>query len=509
MLDGTTTDLSSRSGNLTLNGTPSYGAPFVKGGGKATYFDASSYVLIPFPFAHSQRTANAFSLEAWVLPKADGVILGHNGANDLLLVENGKIVFRVVLTTGTYEVAYTPASLKVHHVVGSYTPGGILLIVDGAEVGRTAFEPAGASFTSTAKSLISGKGSLGVQAIATYSRGLTGADAITTYQQGKARASTQIVPSLFTGRSYEFQSRVAAPAEFIKWNMVDGFPAEAYVNQSAQADGGKPCSAADENGAFVAGSWEMPIPVFRVESLFSVEVFYKTSGTVTMEYRVGTGDWTPFKSGSTLMRDVADTTQSELTVRASFTAGVYGELEQIEANIYTSGALNSSTRLKTRTSNVTLGEQFGTLEYNNASGAALNGGTITLGEETETDPMVARTLEVWYYSPDGNMSISGFGAGSAYFDDGAPGSAAYKSGQWSVKHIVGAGTTGAISISGNVIIGQVSLYENAIDASTAKQIFEYYTAPNTVRFNLNQPISIDKAASAFIYSNPWSSTVTS
>jgi len=510
MLDGTTTDLSTRSGDLTISGTPSYGAPFVKGGGKATYFNNDSYASIPFPFAIDSRTANSFSLEAWVFPQSDGVILGHDGSNDLLLVENGKIVFRVVMSSGTYEVAYTPASLKVSHIVGAYTPGGILLVVDGVEVGRSEFDISGATFTATTKTLISGRGNIGVQAIATYARGLTGAEALTTYQQGKARTVTQSVPALLNGRSYEFHSRVAAVAESIKWNTIDGFPEEVYRNQSAAADGGKPCSGVDENGIYVAGTWEMSVPVFRVDSLFTTELFYKTNGSVTMEYKVNDGAWTEFKSGTVVLRDIADTTGIELLVRASFTAGSYGEVEKVEANIYTTNALMSSTREKTRTSEVVLGDTFGVLEYNNLAGGVLNGGSIILGEETETDPMVAQTLEVWYYLPEGgSLSISGFGSGTAYFDDGQPGSGAYRTGVWTVKHIVGAGTSGEITLSGDAVIGQVSLYPDAFDANLAALALKYYTVPNIVRIDATQAIPVDKAASAFVYSNPWGSTVTS
>lgn len=495
--------------------TSSY--PLVSGASRSAVFDNTHRARFATPvFNRGQESIN-FNLEAWVRPVGTAgpqKVLSHDSAYDGIIINGTQVSF--VIKYATAEDAICTADLVVSkgaHIVAMYTQHRIALLVNGVEEDYWEMTEAQMKdqFVVTDGYLYTGE-SASSQKVQVNGVGLYGNPSPLIYQQN-FQAGRRAIP----------QVSIAPKHNGTILNM-NGGDSDLYINtvyhdrdsfnngviNNVAIDDDKIYPVYDlDTGLSEAGTWTCGINLDLQgdTSVYGATVMWSGSGIV-VEGSLDGSTWTALEKGKLIpmFTPGSDPTGVELEVRVSFAGGSANDYSYLESLriialrdvTITSTALRSITTaapVVPMSDSEPIVQQFD-------NGVRLNGGTVTIGTDTSTVPAVTRTLELWVKN-DGGQPSSSF-TGTVY-ENGVAGSIDVDPDQWSLIHIVNAtGTSLPITVTGQVTIGQATLYETALTAAQIAEIHKAYSGYPKIRIEDSSSINAAPAAiEADVYGHTW------
>ena len=456
-----------------------------------------------------------FVLEAWVLPipkttNNQQKILSHDSIMDGLTI-NGKVIRfgTSYLTSGDAYCDYDLGEYKLAHVVGIHNKDQNQLWVNGQMVASVDLteEQKGDSYNISNNNYLycgttTGDSELAVNGVAFYSS-LSGDDIVRNYAAGIDFIGQDRVYPQFGGTQFDLSN--ANGSVFIEelWADKPDFERGVKYNVELAPDQIEPHYT---NGVSVTGTWTTAIALDSQADTSIYGVMVAWSGfNATVEVSLDGAVWTPAVNGDlvSIIPNGYNPSGKDLQIRVSFPAGLTaGWLESLHVIGFRNNAIeNISARPLTLTHPAVVRKDYEPNLYRDDNGIHLHGSTLTIGTDTTPVPEVARVLELWVKPVSGAVTINV--AGTKYRNGVADTSLPV--GEWSLLHIVAnADITSAITISGNAIIGQATLYPDALTAANIDFIWKSYVGRTAFRVVETVNTTVTESASpALIYAHDW------
>lgn len=495
---------------------PTKSVPLVSGADYSSVFKSSSVGKFACNVFKQGLEQRPFVLEAWVLPIPKSTtgpqqILSHDGQYDGLSI-NGKVI-RFGTQYANFGDAFCSFDLgeyQLVHVVGIHSSDKNELFVNGNKVAEVKLteDQQGDTYITTDDFLYSGFTSstqeLAMNGVAFYAS-LSGDQINQNYLAGIDFIGQAKVSSQIGGESFNLNVAQGSIFATETWATSVDFNRGRKTNVEIGPEAVVPSYV---SGISQAGSWMtgMPLDGAGDTSIYGVILSW-TGSDIVVEVSLDGGTWTAAVDGELLsiIPNGYNPTNKDLWIRASFAGGLADDpayLESITAIGFRDNKIaNSSDRAITATHPAVLRNDYETNLYRDDNGISLHGGTLTIGPDTTTDPDVARTLELWIKPISGTSTIS---VGGTKYRNGVPDST-LPVGEWSLIHYVaGANITGDITISGNCIVGQASIYPVPLTADDVAFLFDSYTGSYKVRYSDTTSIGIPlNTQSAEIYAHDW------
>lgn len=496
---------------------PTKHAALVAGAAWASVFSNAKQGQFFVPVFKPGSERSPFALEAWVLviPKtttAAQKVFSHNTAFDGITINGNVVSFTTSYTSsGSCTASYDIGTPKAVHVVGVHTENENSLYINGELVATEPLTDAQKIDTYVANDevLYCGESTsnqeIAVNALAVYRR-ISPEDIKRNYLAGRAVVPQTLIAPQYDGQSFDLNSSTGST--FVEKSFTDReeFRLGRIVNVEISDTGVYPSYA---SGLSLAGSWTCAVPLdgTALTSIYGVMVEW-SANAVTVEASLDGTSWTPIESGAlvSIIPNAYDPTNKDLEIRFSFAGGLADDPAFVESvNIIgfsNNVVANSESRPVTISHPAVLRNNYEPIEYRDDNGVRLEGGTLTIGADTDPVPSVVRTLELWIKPLSGTPTISV--TGTAYRNGAAD--ATMPVGEWSLVHIVaGADITGAVTVSGDCIVGQATLYDTPLTAANIEYIYKSYTGFPIVRFTDDTVISITEPAPPVnIYTHEWS-----
>lgn len=443
-------------------------------------------------------------------------VLSHDGQYDGLSIDGTVVSFSTVYDVGgSSECYYDLQGLRAAHVVGVHNKdqnqlwvnGKLVFAIDITDEQKASTYPSWADdklycgYTTSSKRLA-------VNGVAFYNN--ISADQINqNYQAGIGVIPQAKVATQFDGITLNMSG--TGGSKFIDRTWADRSDFNIGLKNNVEYSEDRVTPAYDA-GLSVSGTWTASVPLdsFSYASIYGVMVEWSGRDIVVEASNDGT-TWTPVVSGElvSFIPNGYDPTGEDFQVRASFAGGLADDPAYLESLTVIAYKDNTFSNITTRA--VTVGHpavlrgDFEPISYRDDNGVSLHGATLTIGADSSTDPDVARTLELWIKPVSGTptISVSGTNYRNGAADSTTP------LGEWQLLHIVAAAdVTTDITISGDCIIGQVSIYPIALTADQVLHIYKSYTGVPVSRItDSSSPIDVDEDASPVtLYAHDWSIT---
>lgn len=458
-----------------------------------------------------------FVLEAWVLPipkttNNQQKILSHDNVMDGLTI-NGKVIrFGTTYTTaGDAYCDYDLGEYKLAHVVGIHNKDRNQLWVNGELVASVALTDSQKGDTYNIgnnnylySGTTTGDSELAVNAVAFYSS-LSGDDIRRNYEAGIEFIGQDRVYPQFNGTPFDLA--VGNSSVFIEesWaNKVD-FERGLKNNVEYAPDQIEPYYS---NNVSTAGTWTVAVPLDAQGDTSIYGAMVSWSGfNVTVEVSLDGTTWTPAVSGDlvSIIPNGYNPSGKDLQIRAKFASGLaLGQawLESIKVVGFRNNAIeNISARPLSIGYPAVVRGDFEPNLYRDDNGVHLHGATLTIGADPSATPENVRVVELWVKPVSGAVTISA--TGTQYRNGVADSSLPV--GEWSLLHIVSASNiTSAITVSGNAIIGQATLYPDALTAADIDFIWKSYTGRTASRVADASVVGMsENATPATVYAHDW------
>lgn len=416
----------------------------------------------------------SFSLEAWFYPvsvKAKNRILAFDD-NTGLFVDQNAITFSV--SGSTVSVPYTQ---KIYHAVATYSPGEITLYLNGERVGNLTFEP-GAVQKVTSLSSSSTSSRVFCSAFAAYHYSLDQDTILNHY--GLGVVDENVFQSV-DGTYYEFNKYQTMPVNYLNYRDMGwpGLETNVFVGDSI--------SSLYVDDVAQAGTWQVSYLPGTDE--FTAAVSWTGQG-ITLQRLVGS-TWT------TLTQDEPIQLTGELQVRAVFSQGTPGVLNDLVINIYNRTYINDLA-LDVSSS---LGEYFSPRKAELNTGL-IGAGTVTIPSEED---QVIKAYQMWVKHDGSDLSFLDQYAGTLYIN-GVQRSfdASYDTDKWihvvkvlnDTQKTVDIGKNGSTRIKGGV--GLLSLFDYVPDAAN---LYNNFFVRSIIADERQQVDIIDSNAS--VYGHNW------
>lgn len=507
--------------------------PLVAGSGSSTRLNSS--LDVTFPAFNKGYGDTPFTLEVWFLPLTNTgqlVVIGH--ADEGVLWDGSKFILRIKLGDGSNvaETTWTPVQIKAFHVVMIYTPGQVILYIDGESVASLELDNLDFFATGSPIRLNGGTGSGLYDSRALYYRSLTTAEVKQHYSWGNS------VPS-----ATEIATAKGATTWSLLYDDVDIL--ESFVFEGLSLDGPYIINAGIEDNVLVAGSgggvWRQSIPLSSLVTgtLAGIHVTYNGLG-VTFSYSLDGTNWTTATNKTTILEDAAVSENTMLFIQIQL-ANENDWLSALTIDVLANRILRPlsgvrSLAFKSASLDQTPGNQ---LEYQADWGADMgSGGFLNYTIDSNTDTVkVVGTTEIWvklnsipanFTLIDGQLAN---GSGTNWLDVSTTGAI---SGQGSVyvngvlrsagyvlstniwHHIVfvegtAANITGFIGRSrsggnsGDVTIGHVAVYSQRMTATEASQLYSFNIGAPALRVNDAGGVTVTESSPAGkIHAYNWS-----
>lgn len=493
--------------------------PLVAGAKHSLVVSETEAYSVLAPVFGTDQENRAFCLEAWVRPFGDETgpqrILSHPSGLDGLIVNGTQVSFVIEYLTAPDAICTFDLGVsRTAHVVGMYNREKMSLLVDGVEVDVWEFTEEqmnskfahdiaylyGGTYTSPQKALVNG--------IALYTQ-----------------------PSPFVFQQNFAAGRRAIPQEGIaqKHNgailYMNGADSDIYIDtvydnrdtfnlgviNNVAIDDEKIVPVYDlESGVSEPGTWTCGIGLDLQDdtSVYGATVMWSGTG-VTVEGSVDGETWVELQKGELvpMFTPGSDPTGVDLEVRVTFAGGSINDYSYLESLRIM--AFRDVTITSTALRSVTTEEPAVPLDDSEPihqrfdNGVRLNGGTVTIGADTASEPEAIKTLEL-FVKNDGSQPTISF-TGTTY-QNGVAGSIDIPDDHWVLIHIVNeTGTMGSITISGDVTVGQATLYENALTASEMSELYRAYSGYPKIRIEDSSSINASSSdPEATIYGHTWS-----
>lgn len=499
------------------SGAPTNHAALVAGAEWASVFSNTKKAEFVSPVFIQGREEHPFVLEAWVLviPKtttAPQKILSHATTYDGLTISGTVVSFATqYLTAGRAEATYDLQINKSAHIVGVHTADTNTLYVNGEMVAQAVITDAQKldSYVATDGKLYCGESTsnqeIAVNAVAIYSR--TQPDTFSlNYDAGKRVVPQAAVGPQFGGQVFNLNGAQNATYLHDEWVDRADFNTGLINNVSI---GDTRITPTYVSGLSIAGTWTAGVALDgRGDTdIYGVMVEWAARG-VTVQGSLNGGTWTTLENGELvpMVTNHFNPTGDDLEIRFSFAGGLADDPAYVESVAVTgfvnSNVDNAEMRTVTVTYPAVLRGNFEPIDYRDDNGLALNGGTLTIGADTSAAAEVVRTLELWIKPLSGTPTISV--TGTKYRNGVAD--STLPTGEWSLIHYVNAtDITGSVTITGDVIVGQATLYDTALSAANVAHIYHSYTGRPILSFNDASTIGVSEPALPFaIYTHDWS-----
>ena len=507
-------------GQKSGSGAPTTSVPLVAGAEFSSVFKSSSVGQFSQNVFKVGLENRPFVLEAWVLPvpktsTGDQQILSHGTSFDGLTI-NGKVIRfgTSYATTGDAFCDYDLIEYQKAHVVCIHNADQNQLWINGqlvAHVDITDAQKADSYIAAADGFLNSGYTTstqeIAMNGVAIYPT-LSGDQIAQNYLAGNDTIGQKRVAPQYSGVPFNLDAGSGSIFFDNKWVNSTDFELGLKNNVEYASDQINPSY---EAGLSVAGSWTVGIPLDAQGDTSIYGVMVQWSGKdVTVDTSLDGITWTAATSGAlvSIISSGYDPTGKDLQVRVNFSGGLADDPAYLESltviGLRNNTVANISTRSVTVTSPAVLRGDYEPTLYRDDNGANLHGGTLTIGADSTADPQVARTVEVWIKPISGTPTITG-GSFTKYRNGSAD--TTIPIGEWSLLHYVaGADIAGNIDISGDCIVGQVTLYPTAFSAGDVDFVADSYFGRALVRItDTENTLSItEDATPSNIYTHDWS-----
>lgn len=493
----------------------------MSGANNSTVFNSANVGKFTAPVFRQGHEDKPFSLEAWVYVSDKGSnaeiqILSNDGVLDGLTIEGTKVYFTTEYTaTGSARAEYDLQVPRRFYVVGVHTEDKNMLFVDGLLVDEIEIteEQKTDTFASVGGELFSGStvggDSIGLNGVGLYASSLTVDSVARHFAVGNNHMGREVVATAFAGLRIPLSLTEADV--FLEQTWDSGFDWEsAYLTDVVVEDELlKPALIA---GASVAGTWldSFAMDATEATSISGVSLSWDGVGAI-VEASLDGVVWETAVRGKNLalITPGFDPTDKELELRISFPGGVSEDPAYVKS-LTVSGFKSSAAPVVTNRT-ITLPGNVGydaePVEMRDDWGTDLDGGTLTIGTDASPDAVNPQTVEVWLKrntasAPTFSANLS---TGVTGYSNGVAGSGNPR-GEWVLLHFVNAGgISGNITISGDVSVGQVVLYEVAKTAAQVKDIHDSYIGLPRLQVIDASTVSVTEPnPAAVIYDHDWS-----
>lgn len=469
-------------------GTPTTAAALVAGAAYSSVFsntvDAKfdsavykqGYELLPFSLEASVRVINeSAGSEQKVLSSAsnyDGITI------------NGTIVkfSTKYLTAPEAAVTHDIQTKRNVHIVGVHLRDKNQLFVDGELVGEVTLTDA-----QKADSFVVGDGKLwmgtcaatqkiAVNAVAIYATGLS--DSIVKAHFNAARRTTliQTVAPTFTGVRYPMSLNLADTFVRQLWSTDEDWKIGTLNDVTLVDSQIVPQLAA---GVSVAGNWQVALPLDQsgLTSVYGLAMHWDGDGVV-IEASLDGSTWETAIKGKklALIPNAFDPTNKDLFIKASFSGGITDDpsyLDNLFVVGFTTGVMpNIGGRDTTFADPASPMNDYQPIEMRDDWGVSLNGGSVSISADSSPSPQAMFSMNIWLKkltTTDPTISVTG---ATAYKNGAAGGT--LNQGEWVMYTLTRATElTGTITISGNVQVGQIELFDHQL---SAQEVADLYSA---------------------------------
>lgn len=498
--------------------TPAKSVPLVSGAAFSSVFKNNTHARIDNYIFAVGSEEKPFVLEAWILPipKTDtGVqkVVSHGGGRDDGLTITGKVIRfgTSYLTTGDAFCEYDLGEYRLAHVVGVHNADANELWVNGERVATVAIteEQKGDVYDITSNYLYAGATAstqeIAMNAVAIYAS-LSGENIKRNYEAGIDFIGQDRVYPQHGGVAFDLNSDAGSVFLEDSWTDRSGFERGLNDNVTYTDTRVQPVAIGEFSQP---GSWTVAVPLDSMGdmSIYGVSVSWSGIGA-TVETSLDGSVWSPAKSDR-LVPDIVegmDPTGTDLQIRVSFDGGIANDssyLERLEVVGFRDNRVeNITARPVTVTHPAVLRNDYEPNLYRDTNGISLAGGTLTIGPDPAEEPDIARTLELWMKPLSGAVAVN---VGGTVYRNGAA-DTTLPVGEWSLVHYVAAADiAGNITVSGDAIIGQATIYPTALSAAEVNTIWKSYTGNNVVRYTDTNTIGVSEdAVPGSVYEHDWS-----
>lgn len=519
MLDDTTPfqeHSGSSASGISQGGSPTTSVPLVAGAEYSTVFKAGTTGRFECNVFKQGRERLPFAIEAWVLPipktsTGPQQILSHDGEFDGLSISGKTVKFSTEYTNfGEAACSYDIGEYKLLHVVGIHSKDQNQLWVNGELVASVDLteDQKDDTYITTDDYLYTGHTTstqeLAVNAVAFYPS-LSGEQIVQNYAAGIDFLGQARVAPQFGGTTLNLDAAAGTVFLEASWSNKTEFEAGLRDNVELGLEAVYP---AYSEGLSVAGAWttSVPLDLLGDTSIYGVMVAW-SGEDIVVETSLDGSTWTPAVSGHLVstIPDGYNPTDKDLQIRVSFAGGLAEDPAYLESLSIVGFKDNVVASITARDITVThpavLRNDYETNLFRDDNGISLHGGTLIIGQDTTDDPDIARTLELWVKQLSGAPTVSASGTvyRNGVLDSTVP------VGEWSLIHIVAAADiTTPITITGDCIVGQATLYPTALTADDIQSVWKSYTGRTAIRFTDTVDVEIaEDATPTSIYEHDW------
>lgn len=504
------------SGDMSA-GVPTKSAPLVSGAEYSSVFKTGVTGKFACSLFQQGREERSFVLEAWILPipkTTTGIqkILSHSNVDDGLTIDGKVVRFGTVYTNfGSAFCDYDLGEYKLAHVVGIHNQDQNQLWVNGQLVAQVDLteEQKGDTFNITDNDFLysgttSSSQELAMNGVAFYPT-LAGDDIVRNYEAGINFIGQDRVYPQLGGTPFDLSAANGAVFLEETWADKPDFERGLKYNVEFALDQIEPSYKDDIS---LEGYWTTAVPLDAQEdlSIYGVMVSWSGSG-INTEVSLDGVTWTPAVSGElvSIIPNGFDPTDKDLRIRVNFEGGLPDDPSYLESLTVIGYRNNTIDTISAR--DVTVGHpavirgDFEPNLYRDDNGVSLHGATMTIGTDTSEEPEAMRTLELWIKPLAGSPTINI--AGTKYRNGSAD--STLPVGEWSLVHVVSAtDITSTITVSGSAIIGQATLYPDALTPDDIDFIWKSYTGRTAIRLLDGTAVGVsESAAPVSIYAHDW------
>lgn len=480
------------------------------GTGIGAYFDGNSPGAVWF------GTPSA-STSLMYISDGEQQMLGHTGQYDGLTINGTKVSFTTkYLTSGECRVTHDLQINRRVHVVGIHTSDKNMLFVDGELVDETEVTEAQKvdSYVATDDFLYSGATlssmNLALNNVGVYATALSSDSIMRHFKSGSQHVPRNSIPSQFGGTRIPFTQDEADVFLEQTWATKFDWESASLTDVVVENDRLKPALRA---GISEPGTWVdvFPMSASGVTSIYGVNMLWDGEGAIVEASLDGT-TWEAVERGKNLsiIPPGLNPTNQDLAVRVRFAGGVLDDPAFIDNLTVTGFRTGVSPVIAGRTVTYTAPaytrNDHEPAELTDDWGTNLNGGTITIGADTSIAPLHPRTIEVWFKQLPGAQLTRNFTATVGFYHNGITWNAGPQVGEWSIIHLTNTDPVAFdLIIGGDVLVGQVVLYEDTLTSAQVNEIYRAYVGfPKAAVVDGSVIGMTEPAQASTIYDYDWS-----
>lgn len=463
-----------------------------------------------------------FTLMAWARPiegtAGEQQILGNSGQMDGLVWNGTTISFVTKFsTTGEARCSYDCQFLKNVFIVGTHTRDKNSLYINGILVDEqdiTETQQAD-TFVATSSNLISGTTGttkkIAVNGVGIYGNALTAESVARMFVQGRRRITGDTVVSVYKGTRYPLSQNMGDVFLDALWTTNEDWNNATKQSIIIQDDQLRPVLNA---GTSIRGEWIDTIPLQTdATSVYGVVIDWDGEGA-TVSASVDGTTWATATKGKNIsvVPNGYNPQNKELNIKVVFPGGIVDDPAFVDNITVTGLKTGIQPKIDGRTVTIanpaSIKREFVPMEMHDNWGVEIETGSITISTSDEPNPVNPRTIGMWVKRTSATALTLSF-SGQAYVRGTAVTQAvATPVGEWSLVYFVmGSAVTGAITISGSAIIGEITLFEDAKTTTQLAEMDKQYIGPVIQLVGDNSVIAMSEpATSAVLYAQEWSIT---